>query len=565
MELRDYLDKLGPHKMSAGQYVVKVCPYCGDNKGHFYIDPQKKVFFCHKCNEKGTKYQLMKHTGDLPQGNGTTVQPFNQAAGAKRPVQKPPQDLADKLHEALLKNESALAYLREERGFTDETIKAFRLGYEAGNGVGWVSIPYYQNGELVNVKYRTLPPAEKSFKRTPGGASILFSRGCPVSAKEAILCEGELDAISIWQAGHKWVYSIPNGCSSFAPEWVDTLENAEKIYLWLDADDKGQKAAYEVADRLGFDRCYNIVTDYKDANDYYQAVNDTALPKASRFSIPNVSPFADATESLIEKLRAPKLEDNAGAIDTPWGNVNRLTGKIENGDLITVSAIPKTGKTTWALNIATHNARKGLPVLLYCLEMRPERLAKKVVQAELNLYEHEITEARVREAAMSLDNLPLCFAYNFKSINLDNVLDIIRKAVRRYGMKLVIFDNLHYLARSISNTAQEVALISRSFKLLAEELRVPIMLIAQPRKVQEGQVITMNDLKDSSAIGADADQVIILHRNKTKSSLDGEQASASFDPKTLVRVDASRYMPGGDTVLHYAGEKSIFTEIERRQ
>ncbi|GAB4389917.1 MAG: hypothetical protein Kow0025_18410 [Thermodesulfovibrionales bacterium] len=559
MDLRDYLDRIGPYKTSAGQYVVKVCPYCQDGKFHFYVDPETGVFYCHKCNERGNQYQLMKHNGDLPErGNGGTVRSFSQVAGIKPPVKKPPQDLADKLHEAIWSNPAALDYLRRDRGFADETIRHFKLGYEAG-AVNWISMPSYVQGELVNVKYRSLPPAKKAFKRTEGGASVLFNGDCLKGASEVIITEGEMDALSVWQAGHKNVVSIPNGCSSFAPEWVDQLEGMEKITLWFDADEKGQKAAIEVADRLGLDRCYNITTGYKDGNDYFRAVSDTALPQSCKFSIPNVSPFVDAAADLIEKLRK-RPEERESTIDTPWRRVNRLTGQVEAGDLVTITAVPKTGKTTFSLNISVHNAKKGFPVLFYCLEMRPERLAKKVIQAELHLSEEEVTEARVRQAMNELVSLPLYFAYNFSNITLDNVLTIIRKAVKRYGMKLVVFDNLHYLARSISNTTQEVALISRSFKLLAEDLRVPLILIAQPRKVDDGRIVSMNDLKDSSAIGADSDQVIVLYRKKTKSGLGEKEASAAYEPETLVRVDASRYMAGGDTVLWCEGDKSIFTD-----
>lgn len=74
----------------------------------------------------------------------------------------------------------------------------------------------------------------------------------------------------------------------------------------------------------------------------------------------------------------------------------------------------------------------------------------------------------------------------------------------------------------------------------------------------------MNDLKDSSSIGADSDQVIILWRKKTKSNMSNPSAQeASFEPKTLVRVDASRYTAGGDTMLYFKGEFSKFTEYDR--
>ena len=98
-------------------------------------------------------------------------------------------------------------------------------------------------------------------------------------------------------------------------------------------------------------------------------------------------------------------------------------------------------------------------------------------------------------------------------------------------------------------------------RLLAEELEIPIILIAQPRKIERNGIMGIEDLKDSASIGADADQVIILYREKTKAHEGGQ----SFKPETLVRVDASRYHPGGETILVFDGSTGCFAEMERNE
>jgi len=550
--MRTYLEAKGYElKTSSGQDVARTCPFCEDTNWHFYIDPEKMVYFCHKCNVKGNEITLRKHFNDL---SNVSITSFRKAIGFKEP-KKPADDKAIKYHEALLKNLPALDYLKK-RGIEMDTIKHFKLGYMKDDRE-WISIPYFEDGQLVNFKFRSLEG--KEFKKLKDAKSTLFNQDCIKEHEGIIITEGELDAIMCWQSGLKNVVSIPNGCSNFDAEWIDLLQDKEKIYLWYDNDDKGRKASDEVAQRLGVDRCYFIRPEgLKDANEYFYVNKTLDLTMATQKKIDNLILFFDSVYQIFEH------EKNISSdIRMPWDNVNRLVRNIDPGDLIALSAVPKTGKTTFALNIATYNAKRGYPVLFYCLEMRPERLAKKVIQSEGKISSENFN----RDAALTVAQrhiwLPLFFAYDYKNITHELVFQTIRATVRRYGIKLLVFDNLHYLVRSLTHTTQEVGLISRSFKLLAEELQIPIILIAQPRKVQEGTVMSMNDLKDSSSIGADSDQVIILWRKRTQSTINGLEQVSSYDPKTLVRVDASRYAPGGDTVLHFEGKYSLFAEVSQ--
>lgn len=558
INLRNYLEAKGyEFKSSAGQDISKTCPFCEDSKFHFYVDPEKSVYFCHKCNAKGNSYDLRRHFNDLDNPNLVS---FKKAIGAKEP-KKPPPDKAVQYHNALMENQKAFNYLIG-RGINLETITHFKIGYANEGGKEWITIPYFEGGVLINIKYRTLPPLPKEFKRFKDAKSALFNRDCIKDNDEIIItAEGEFDAISCRQNGYTNAVSGSNGCSSFDPEWIDALKDMNKIYLWYDNDEAGKKASDELAMRLGIDRCYFIrLEGYKDANEYFSVNDDINLEEeATQKPIENVINFYDSVFKIFEHEKELSSE-----IKMPWGNVNKLVGAIEAGDLITLSAVPKTGKTTLALNIATYNAKRGHPVLVYCLEMRPERLAKKVIESEGRITKENFTRELALYTAEKLVDAPLYFGYNYKNIEADIVFQTMRTATRRYGLKLIVFDNLHYLVRSLAHTSAEVGIITRKFKLLAEELQLPIILIAQPRKVEDGTVMTMNDLKDSSSIGADSDQVIILLRKKTKPSLtDGHEQSASFEPQTLVRVDASRYTAGGDTLLMCMGKYSLFTELER--
>lgn len=176
--------------------------------------------------------------------------------------------------------------------------------------------------------------------------------------------------------------------------------------------------------------------------------------------------------------------------------------------------------------------------------------------------------AEIEQTRTDFKGKPLYLGYCYQKPTLENIVETIKAAIRRYGLRLVVFDHLHFLCRSITNQVQEVGLAVQAFKFLAEELEIPIILIAQPRKIQADSIMTAMDLKDSSSIYSDCDHLILMHRaRKVSNTRDLQEGAAlqteAFDPVTLIRVEASRYNAGGETVLDYHGEYSRFDEIER--
>jgi replicative DNA helicase len=146
-------------------------------------------------------------------------------------------------------------------------------------------------------------------------------------------------------------------------------------------------------------------------------------------------------------------------------------------------------------------------------------------------------------------------------------MNTLKAAIRRYGLRLLCFDHLHFLVRSIANQTQEVSLAVQAFKLLAEEMEIPIILIVQPRKTDLDKPMTAADLKDSSSIHSDADYIIIMHRNRLASCKvdpDMETKDKSLDPVTLIRFEKARYGRGGECLLYFHGEYSRFDELKLR-
>jgi len=159
-----------------------------------------------------------------------------------------------------------------------------------------------------------------------------------------------------------------------------------------------------------------------------------------------------------------------------------------------------------------------------------------------------------------MKDFPLYLAYVYKKPNFEFVADTIRMCVRRYGTKFVVFDNLHFLVRSMSDQVREVSVIVQGFKLLAEELGIPVLLIARPRKTSS-RVIGNIDLKDSADIEGDADIIILLHREPKNRDKDTDNViTGIFESKCIVKVSKCRYAAGGDVYLDFKDSTCTITE-----
>ena len=161
MEPTEYARSKGWSFRERGKELVLVeCPLCHDTKSHFYLNSETSEWYCHKCQEKGNLWDLMKRMGD--------VQETIHRAFKRDEFKKPDPRVVDHCHQMLLKDESALAYLKS-RGIAAVTAVRFKLGLSTDqNGARWLTIPHLMAGEAVNIKSRSLPPADKTFRRETG-------------------------------------------------------------------------------------------------------------------------------------------------------------------------------------------------------------------------------------------------------------------------------------------------------------------------------------------------------------------------------------------------------------
>ena len=229
--------------------------------------------------------------------------------------------------------------------------------------------------------------------------------------------------------------------------------------------------------------------------------------------------FQDVSTQVIKKIETMQ---NSGksivGLDTGYERLNKISHGWHSPDLVIIAARPATGKTAFALNLATNLAKQKIPVAFFSLEMSAEQLTTRVLSSITGIYSNLLSKADINEwgwkTLLSTDyNLPM-YIDDTASLNIMDFKEKARKAVKNFGVKAIFVDYLQLLTvYGKNNREQEISTISRTFKGIAKELNIPIIALAQlSRDVEKrnGEP-RLSDLRESGAIEQDADIVIALH------------------------------------------------------
>lgn len=554
-------DRLTPHeylrskgwefKESAGQLVLKVCPKCGDEKFHCYMDLEEGAWFCHKCNERGNLVTLQRDLGDLDRKEyRRSVLPPRKST--------PPVELAavDRYHAAFLQSREAQEYMAG-RGFTLDTCKAHRIGFKPG----FIGMPTFRDGKCVVIKWRSLPPSEKTFRREPSGAESLLFNGDVLKSNptEVIVAEGEMDALTLLQAGFPNVVGIPTGASSLPEECIVPLKKVPKVFLAYDPDPAGIRGAETAAKRIGASKCYRVAMPDLDVNEFFQAGNTA---EAFRVLLADAAPFEEPwvltyDDVFLERARRKAAGEQAG-FRIGFRPLAELVGMFRPKNVYILAAYPKIGKTILAMNLTWDLARRGIKSLFFCLEMSPEEVADPLLH---HAYRTDaITEANWNQGLADVSTSGFLFGRNRYGLVRSALLDQIREEVHVRGIQFLVIDNFHFLTRGAKDTTAEEASASLDIKTLADDLKIPILLIVHPRKAdREERMPTFQDLRGSAALAADASAVIVLHRRSTETEDLGE-VDATRSPLGFLRVDAHRFGPGGVRRVFFDTKTFTFRE-----
>ena len=245
------------------------------------------------------------------------------------------------------------------------------------------------------------------------------------------------------------------------------------------------------------------------------------------------------TEAFEEIAKLAEQKNSLAGVPTGFKDVDALFHGLRGGDLIILAARPGIGKSAFALNVAVNAAKAGTTVAFLSLEMSASQLAQRILcsEAHVNLSRlraGNITEAdwgAIADASNTLSKINL-FIDDTPALSVFDLRAKARRELRGCESGLIIVDYLQLMqpttTRRDGNRAVEVGEISRSLKVLAKEMNMPVIALSQlSREIEKrGKKRPMlSDLRESGSIEQDADIVMFIDR-----SIDEEEAESAGRP-----------------------------------
>lgn len=507
--------------------MPKLCPVCngGDHQDTytFALNLTEGIYVCKrgKCGIRGRFSELAAHFGE----NGSDVDALSVAA---RPLNRRytiPSVVPKTPSEGIVNYFSA-------RKISRETIDTYRVG---SDDHGNIVFPFYRDGVLVYAKFRK---PRKPTKGEPkewqckGACPILFGMDLCAFGQPLVITEGQIDAMSLYECGVQNVVSVPSGAENL--EWIETcfewLSRFKTIILFGDNDPPGKRMVQAVLRRLDESRCM-LVEEYpsrpdgapcKDCNEilYFHGKEGLleafhsakTVPVKGILSLSSVVPY-DPTSLPRIKTMIPSLDEALG-------------GLIEGG-LTVFSGKPGDGKSTLAGLLMLQAIEQGHNVCAYSGELTKERFQEwtnyQLAGSEYISLKHDPVKGKqvpyipftIQERLMDyyrdryflFDNHEV-----FDANQSEAILKVFTAAVRRYGCKLFLLDNLMTALSDSDEENRAQGKLANMLKRFANQYGAHVLLVAHPRKTRFGEALRQDDIGGNSATIRLADSAIVVER-----------------------------------------------------
>ena len=523
------------------------CPFGhSDSTPSFIWNPKDDCFHCFSC---GVNYGIIDHYMSFYNLTylGAVEKLFQQVDIKYRFGEKNVRVHRDYVypHREQNADRSAVEKYLALRKISKETLDYCDVQQDAHNNV--VFHFYDLNDVVTVVKYRPARKVEKGEIKTwcqkdKDTKNILFNMNRIDPTKPLLICEGEIDNLSIIESGYKNATSVPLGAGNF--QWIeecwDFLQQFEKIIIWADNDESGVKMRKEACARLGTWRTLFVdlpkeihtetgeVVRAKDANEvlYYQgpqAVLDL-INNAQEVPITGITDLSIVDDFDIEQ---------AQGLYTHLKPVDDIVYKFLFGSVLLLTGIKGSGKSTFLDQaFICESLDQGYDVFLYSAELSSPVVKSwvELIMAGVdaitmkNEFVHIIDGQAKKEMRQWYKER--IWIYDDESNKADDILDRAINTIRKYGVKTVVLDNLMTIdiGASDTNMLQKQKDFIVKLVRIAKQYDVLIVLVSHPRKTMAGVALTSDDISGANELGNLAQYILSVHRY-TQAEKKGEKDS----------------------------------------
>lgn len=554
--VRDYADRyLSPYKMrkkadGSVEYFAKECPVCHSPKQYkFSINSHTGFAHCFRggCDFHGSIYKLLSMAGEKPV-NIKNQEKAGDFMAVKKNYRQPKEDivpLTDKCREYM-----------HRRGFSDETIDAFDLVSDKN---GNIVFNFTKDGKLVYRKFRKPEKyvqghGEKEWT-SPGSMEVLWNMDKINPELPVYLTEGQFDAMALFEAGFCNVVSVPAGCNH--TQWIDNCwDFIEQVKTWVifgDSDEPGQQMVSTLKTRLSVSQVRFVPIEAypaKDNGDLMKDANEILIRRGADGIKEVLDQAEDTVISGLLDFGEIEYQDptTIPRIPTGFKGLDEAIGGFLEGGLSVITGETGKGKSTVCGLMLLNAIERGFNCAMYSGELTKEELTQWIfpeVAGDSYLVAKE--DSRVKKTFAVLPAATAqrineylagrLWLYDNKADDIhtsviDSITSKFEIAVRRFGTKLLMVDNVMSLTMSMEeneNAAQ--AYVIQMLKRFAMKYSVHILLVAHLNKSFNGAMPGVNFISGNSIISKTADQVILLHEQRMKvlkNRMDGRKKTIPY-------------------------------------
>jgi replicative DNA helicase len=277
--------------------------------------------------------------------------------------------------------------------------------------------------------------------------------------------------------------------------------------------------------------------------------------------------------SMERLVEASERGSEVTGLATGYTDLDRLTGGLRPSNLVVVAARPSMGKTALALGMAEHAAlNDNLSVAIFSLEMSGEELVQRMLSSTAMVDAGRMRTGRLGQedwprVSHAADRLAAARIYidDSEGMSVAEMRTKARRLKSRDGLDLVIVDYIQLMegnrGRRDENRVQEISAISRSLKMLARDLEVPLVCVSQLNRAPDARNDKrpmLSDLRESGAIEQDADLVLMIYRDDYYNPEDSEEKGIAE-----VNVAKNRNGPVNRVKLAFMGNYAKFGNLAR--